>query len=318
MESLVYILLASYNGDKYIEKQLESIISQTYTNWRLLIRDDGSKDNTVSIVKKYCQTDSRISLIDEFDENKGKGACQNFGSLLNVATVNNASIIMFCDQDDYWFPNKVELMLATMLSKKSDMVYSKFLYADENLNELSANIQTSKSPFMFPSFKSVIVQNQVYGCTMMINGALAKKCLPIPIVAENHDYWITLVASGMNLKIYNLNEALMLYRQHGSNVTGSIKDHDILPRIKRFLFSFDRLRKVEDRKTAMLKALNQQLCKDLTLNNKKLLEGYFNALEQSKINFVFYCIKNKIKRQSLLSTIVYFIVMPKLSCQKNK
>lgn len=317
MESLVYILLASYNGEKYIEKQLNSIVSQTYTNWRLLIRDDGSTDNTLSIIKKNIGNDIRIKIVDESEPNKGKGACQNFSNLLRVAVANDASLIMFCDQDDYWFSNKVELMMNKMISTDSAMIYSNFIYSDDNLNELPDSIQKTKSPFMFPFFRSIIVQNQVYGCTMMINGALAKKCLPIPLVAENHDYWITLVASGINAKIYHLQEALMLYRQHENNVTGSFRDHYLLPRIKRFLFSFEYLKKVELKKIQMLCVLYNQLYNDLAGENKKLLEGYLNALEKSRLNIVFYCIKNKIKRQSFFSTIVFYIVLCNLYNSKG-
>lgn len=316
MDSLVYILLASYNGEKYIEKQLDSIISQTYTNWRLLIRDDGSNDNTISIIEKYIAKDDRIILIDKIDSNKGNGSCQNFHNLLKAATLNDASLIMFCDQDDYWFTNKIEFMLTKMIGTSSDMIYSDFLFSDEKLNELPAEIQKSKSPFIFPFFKSLIVQNQVYGCTMMINGELAKKSLPIPEIAENHDYWITLVAAGTNAKIYHLKEALMLYRQHDNNVTGSFKDHYIIPRIKRLLFSFENLKKIELKKILMLRKLYEQLNNELALNNKKLLAGYLNSLKKGRMKIISYCIKNKIKRQSFFSTIVYLIVL--LNLNKSK
>lgn len=309
MESLVYILLASYNGEKYIEKQLESIVLQTYTNWCLLIRDDGSTDNTISIIKKYCNNDRRIVLVDETNLNKGNGACQNFGNLMQLAIDQRASTIMFCDQDDFWFPNKIEVMYNKMISSESEMLYSNFIYADENLNKLSTAIQDSMSPFIFPLFKSLIVQNHVYGCTMMISSELAKRCLPIPIVAENHDYWIALVASGTNTKIVHLNESLMLYRQHNTNVSGSFRDHFIVPRIKRFLFDFNLLEKREYKKILMLEKVLEQLNNQLVFDHKELLKGYLHALEKGRVNIIFYCIKNKIQRQSLLSTIIYYIVL---------
>lgn len=309
MASLVYILLASYNGEKYIEKQLDSLISQTYTDWSLLIRDDGSKDDTVSIINKYIAKDIRIKLIDEHGSNKGQGACQNFARLMEVAVAQEAPFIMFCDQDDYWFANKIELMLNKMTDSGSSMLYSDFLYADKKLNTLPSSIQKSKSPFLFPFFKSLIVQNQVYGCTMMISSELAKRCLPIPKVAENHDYWISLVAAGINVKIYHLKVALMLYRQHENNVTGSFRDHYISARAKRFFLNFDILKGRELKKILMLKVLYEQLNGDLNSENKKLLGGFFRCLEKSKSSIVFYCIKNKIKRQSFVSTIVYFMVL---------
>ena len=316
MELPVYIILACYNGGKYIEKQLDSIIAQTHTNWRLLVRDDGSADNTVSIVKNYIQRDDRIMLVDEAGVNQGQGACQNFSALMKEAVGAEATIIMFCDQDDFWYPNKIELMLNSITSTGSDMVYSDFQFADEALNLLPEDIQKAKSPFMFPSFKSLLVQNQVYGCTMMVRGDLVKLCLPIPRVAENHDYWVSLVASGLAAKIHHLKEPLMLYRQHGNNVTGSFKDHYALPRIKRFLYKFDSLKDRELKKILMLKALYQQHANSLEAGNKILLEGYFDAFKKGRIGFIRYCIKNKIKRQSFLSTIVYFIVLGNLDKTK--
>lgn len=309
MESLVYILLASYNGAQYIEKQLDSIIAQTHTNWCLLIRDDGSTDSTLSIIKKYENSDDRIKIIDEDKAAKGNGACQNFAHLMEAAVAQKASFIQFCDQDDYWFPNKVELMLKTIITTKSSMVYSDFLYADEKLNKLTESVQKAKSSFAFPSFKNGIVQNHVYGCTMMIEGSLAKICLPIPEVAENHDYWIALVASGIGAKIYHLEESLMLYRQHSNNVTGSFKDHYILPRIERFLFRSSILRKNELKKIDMLKGLGEQLNEKLTVTNKSLLDGFFNALKKGNISIILYCMQNKIKRHSFISTVVYFITL---------
>jgi rhamnosyltransferase len=316
MASLVYILLASYNGEKYIEKQLDSLISQTYTDWSLLIRDDGSEDETVSIIKKYMTKDTRIKLIDEHDQNKGKGACQNFARLMEVAVAEEAPFILFCDQDDYWFANKIDLMFKKMIKSGCSMLYSDFLYADDKLNALPGSIQKSKSPFLFPFFKTLIVQNQVYGCTMIISGALAKRCLPIPKVAENHDYWISLVASGVNVKIYHLKKGLMLYRQHENNVTGSFKDHYVSARIKRLFMHFNILKIREIKKILMLSALYEQLNNDLATDNKKLLEGFFKSLEKSKSSIIFYCIKNNIKRQSFISTIVYFLILYTMDKQK--
>ena len=152
---------------------------------------------------------------------------------------------------------------------------------------------------------------------MMIDGELAKKCLPIPVAAENHDYWITLVASGTNAQIFHLQQPLMLYRQHSSNVTGSVKDHYIVPRIKRFLFSFDRLKKNERRKVLMLESLYTHLDQDLAPQNRELLKGYLSVLEKSWTQIVRFCIQHKIKRQSVLSTVVLYTVLSKLYQSKN-
>ena len=109
MIGTVDILLATYNGELYIETQILSIISQTFKKWQLLIHDDGSSDTTIFIIKKWAAIDNRIKLIE--DEVKTRNAAKNFMHLLKYST---AEYVMFCDQDDIWFDNKVQLMFDTM------------------------------------------------------------------------------------------------------------------------------------------------------------------------------------------------------------
>ncbi|EEY35290.1 glycosyltransferase, partial [Pseudoleptotrichia goodfellowii] len=97
------ILLATYNGEKYLEEQLYSILNQSYPNINLLIRDDGSKDKTVDIIKKYAQKDERIKFIE--DDLGNLGFLKNFEKLLEHSEEN---YIMFSDQDDIWNPDKIE------------------------------------------------------------------------------------------------------------------------------------------------------------------------------------------------------------------
>ena len=103
MDSKIEILMATYNGEKYIREQIDSIISQTYSNWTLLIRDDVSKDDTVKIIKEYEKKDKRIKLLED---NKGNlGFVKNFEELLKNSSED---FIMFSDQDDYWLEDKIE------------------------------------------------------------------------------------------------------------------------------------------------------------------------------------------------------------------
>lgn len=313
-EPLIYILLACYNGKKYIEMQLDSIAAQSYTNWVLLIRDDNSSDNTLEIIESFSRKDKRVRIIQDEINSEVKGACQNFARLLNVAVLEEAAFIMFADQDDYWFSDKIEKMINGIDKELAPaMLYSDFLYADDNLNELSQNVQNIKETFYFPSFNRLIVQNTVYGCTMMINYTLAKKCIIIPQEAENHDYWIALVASGVGANIKHLEIPLMLYRQHGNNVSGNYRDHHYISRLKRLFTNWEGLGKVELRKIKMLIVFIKQLNNELLPDNFKLLKGYLESLTKNKIAFVRYCIKNKIKRHSFVSTIVFYLVLINLS-----
>lgn len=317
-EPLIYILLACYNGEKYIEKQLDSIVAQSYTNWVLLIRDDNSSDSTLEIIESFNEKDKRVRIIQDKIQSEVKGACQNFARLLDVAVLEEASFIMFADQDDYWFPDKIEKMINGIdKDLVPAMLYSDFLYADHNLKELPKKIQNIRETFSFPSFNSLIVQNTVYGCTMMINYTLAKKCIMIPQEAENHDYWIALVASGVGANIKHLEIPLMLYRQHGNNVSGNYHDHHYISRFKRLFTNWVGLKKVEFRRIKMLIVFLRQLNNELLPDNLKLLTGYLERLNGNRIAFVQYCVKNKIKRHSFVSTIVFYLVLINLS-KNNK
>ena len=120
------ILLATYNGEKYLKEQLDSILNQTYTNFRLLISDDCSKDYTRQILKEYEKKDSRIKL---FFQEKNLGYVKNFEFLLTKST---AEYIFFSDHDDIWYENKIEKCIKVLKEKNVDLLYSDCKQIDEN------------------------------------------------------------------------------------------------------------------------------------------------------------------------------------------
>ena len=109
--TIVNVLLATYNGEKFLQAQIESIINQTYSDWKIFARDDCSKDRTVDILREYAATyPDQFYLIDNSDGNLG--CVQNFSRLLEVV---ESGYFMFCDQDDIWMPNKLEYFVGRML-----------------------------------------------------------------------------------------------------------------------------------------------------------------------------------------------------------
>ena len=109
-DKTIEILMATYNGEKYISEQINSIINQTYKNWKLLIRDDGSKDETLEILKEYEKKDKRINILRDTKGNLG--FVKNFEELLKNSS---EEFIMFSDQDDYWLENKIELYINELI-----------------------------------------------------------------------------------------------------------------------------------------------------------------------------------------------------------
>lgn len=221
----IYILLATYNGEKYLKEQLDSLFNQTYQNWTLWIHDDNSEDNTVNIIKKYMNIHpNRIVFLD--DEISTGGAKENFTYLLNHID-NNFNYVMFCDQDDVWLDNRIELFCKKMISSeynfhdKPIVIFSDLIVVNENLNIISDSMAKSQklNPVISQTPHSLKCQNVITGCAMMMNKKALRCSLPIPKSALMHDWWIGLVVSKLGKNIF-LNQTTILYRQHSNNQVG--------------------------------------------------------------------------------------------------
>ena len=212
----VSILMAVYNGEKYIEQMLESIINQTYSNFICYIHDDGSTDGTLNICKKYIEKyPNKIVLM----KHKPTGsACKNFMSMLRY--VPKTELIMFCDQDDIWIPTKIEKMVQIYNKKYSDIptiIYSDLKIVNSKLKTLNDSyLSYCKKENMELSLKNIFFEGYIPGCAMMINNKTKEKILEFSDINNiyMHDWWIMQVVLALNGKILKQNEPLVLYRQH--------------------------------------------------------------------------------------------------------
>lgn len=223
---MIEILLATYNGGKYLRQQLDSILNQTCREWQLLVRDDGSDDNTVEIIKDYIERyPGKIILISD---NKGRlGACLNFGELLNYST---ADYIMFSDQDDVWLPKKIQLTFELMKSAevlypdRPLLVHTDLIVVDSDLNVIAESMWNYHNicPTIGDDLAKTLVEGVVSGCTMMINKRAKDVSSPIPREAIIHDWWIAVHVAKHGKIIYS-SVPLILYRQHFGNKIGAKK-----------------------------------------------------------------------------------------------
>lgn len=230
-ENTVAILMSTYNGAKYLKDQLQSIINQSYSNWHLYIRDDGSSDETVEIIKSYAKKDSRISIIHDTLGNIG--SVRSFFYLLEQVDSN---FYMFSDQDDYWKQDKIQKSIILLKQhnhkRKPICVYTNLQIVDDNLegNELLLTKTWQDFPKLF-------FTNNLYGCTMLFNNFLKEKIKFDQLNYDNiyvHDWWLALVCAIFG-EIYYLDEPTILYRQHyGNQIGATSKNINVL--IKR-LFS---------------------------------------------------------------------------------
>ena len=232
----IQILLATFNGEKFLREQIDSILNQEYKLWELLIHDDGSVDNTISILNEYQKNyPQKIRLL--IDQKIFSSASKNFFHLIeNRSTGSN--LYCLCDQDDIWHKSKLRIIVERYNTKKNKgpvLIHSDLSLIDDRgkVFEKSHNklINYQKN---FITKESSIYYNPVPGCAMSINSDLADKIFYSEKMVM-HDWWILLSAMQENTIVLYINFPLVKYRQHSENVLG-FKKINILILIIRLLF----------------------------------------------------------------------------------
>lgn len=218
---LVSVAMATYNGEKYIKEQLDSILINLNENDELIISDDGSTDKTIDIIKKYQRKDKRIKLID----GPRLGVKQNFA---NAIKESNGKYIFLSDQDDIWDKNKVKKVLNIFEKEKCQVVIHNAEIVDGKLKT------TGQSFFDFRNSGKGIIKNiwknTYIGCCMTFDSSIKDKILPIPNNIEMHDQWIGLLAEKYGKSIF-IDDTLIKYRRHDNNVS-AMKHHKLIKMIK--------------------------------------------------------------------------------------
>ena len=262
------ILLATYNGEKYLKYQLDSILNQTHKNIRLLINDDCSTDNTRFILKEYEEKDDRIKV--KYNE-KNLGYVKNFEDLLK--RVENKYFAL-SDQDDFWKEEKIEKSLNKLLEEDADLVFTDLEPVDEKLNTITPSMvrfmQMDKNIKKHQDYKSVFLRNCVTGCTILSKKELINEYIPIPTKEPMvHDWWMALIISQIG-KITFLDEPTIKYRQHGNNQLG-------IYGMKNYIQDFDEYR--EKYIKLKLDQFNLYVENERFFKNKELITLSKNAIK---------------------------------------
>lgn len=283
------IVMATYNGEKYIREQLESLINQSWKNISICIRDDGSTDNTLSIIEEYKEkldksnSGIEINIIDNGGKNLGYPEC--FYELLRKA--KEADYYFLCDQDDVWNNKKVELMINRMEKEDSNkplLCMSAFEYCNLELKHLKNSTKVTKDI----EYMNVIYDlMEAFGFSLALNKELKNVILNhIPVTTGRKDWWILMTAAALGKVVYE-DECLAKYRRHNEAVTFSNTTEGVLSKVGRRLKEFV----VNDSNKVIVKSLKEfREVYDLELSDKdkKLLDTFTSNSFFSRFKKAFY------------------------------
>ncbi|MFC0213242.1 glycosyltransferase family 2 protein [Paenibacillus chartarius] len=303
----VDILLSIYNGEKYLPELLNSLEAQTFTNWRLVVRDDGSNDASCLVIKNFkSKYPEKVLFIEEQSGCNMKPA-KSFFFLLKYV---EAEYVMFCDQDDVWLPQKIESTIEEMKVSDPDLptlVHTDLTVVDEKLNIINEsfwqyqNIHPQKK-----SLNQLLIQNNITGCTALINRKLLELVRTYNENMIMHDWWIGLMAAAFG-EIKFINKSTILYRQHGKNDTGAKKYS--------LFYFFKQMRNINKSIASNKKIVNQgkafisdyEDC--LTNEQKELLNCVSSLFEMNRMNRLKGMIKQKLSKHGLIRTLGFYCIM---------
>lgn len=232
MTETVDILLATFNGARFLAEQLQSIEAQTHGNWQLIVRDDDSSDETLAILERFARRHS--GQVHILRDGRGRlGVRGNFEALLEAS---DSPYFMFCDQDDVWLPEKIGWLLHSLLGLEERqgsgvplLVHSDLIIVDETLRPLHKSYwryaRLIDSSARRPPAR-LMLRNYVTGCALIGNAALRRAALPFPREARIHDWWMALVAAVLG-EIAEHEAPTVLYRQHQRNELGAQSRHPL-------------------------------------------------------------------------------------------
>ena len=276
----VAIVMATYNGEQFISEQINSIITQTYKDWKLLIHDDGSTDNTVEIISQFIKTEPRIHLVN--DGLKFHNSTANFIHLLKLIP-NDFNYICLCDQDDVWEPNKIELCLEEIekipgKENKPVCISTDLSLINQEGMEFEPSFWRYSNMNLNSNYNFLMLENTATGCTMLFN----RKVLDYIFTLSNeeilkiiqHDWYIALICASDGV-YKQLPIQTMRYRQHSNNVVGARKT-SIINKLspKSFSTSWKRIKKLRIQVRDQLTVVENNITNE---GNKVITEKYIKS-----------------------------------------
>ncbi len=302
--ALVSIVIATYNGESYLDKQLDSLFKQTYTNIEIIAVDDRSSDNTRQILSDFARERSNMKV---FFNEINIGFIKNFEKGCRLA---EGEFVSFCDQDDYWDPYKIEKMVKAI--EDYPIIYCDSILTDENLNKKETKISDYVNFKSWNNCLQLSVFCRIYAHTMLCRKSFLDKSFPFLDVIPP-DWWLPYLSTFYGGMKY-LPEPLVLYRQHENNVAGIVGG-----RRKRMINQ-----KISERKKIEKKKIRRRIqafydaCPENRIHEKKVLlalvKSYSsfslsNNLKRSIIFFLHHRVLLAVKKYSTIHRYLFCLKM---------
>ncbi|HEM2774318.1 glycosyltransferase family 2 protein [Streptococcus suis] len=295
----VNILMSTYNGQQFLAEQIRSIQEQTYTDWTLFIRDDGSSDNTKEILKDFERQDSRIHLIDS-DKSDNLGVIKSFHKLVNH---DRADYYFFSDQDDVWLPNKLELSLNEAQNYPANlplMVYMDLKVVNQDLEIMTESMVKSQSHHANTELVQELTENTVTGGVAMINHTLAEMWQETDDVLM-HDWYLALLASAFGNLVF-IDQPGELYRQHSDNVLGA---RTLSKRFKKWIRPHILFAVYWDLIKNSQKQARHLLQMPLSQSNRELIEAFVTIMDKPMLERFRILRKYGLRKNKAFHTLVF-------------
>ena len=308
------IMMASYNGEKYLHKQLKSIMEQTYTNWDLVVQDDGSSDGTMKILEEAAAQDPRITFCR--NESGNHGPYQNFNVLINKCRAMKAyDYYLFADQDDLWDADKLETFISFVKEKGDFADVPVLVYGDMRvINEKDEGIigSLNAEDMIERDGISMFFDASVWGCNFFFNRALFMDVEPVADDSERvwgHDQYFARWA-GIRGQLYFMKKIVMNYRRYTGSVTAEHELTVTAGRIGRRLKQFDQLcfDHAVMYKSALF-VLSQLGKKELTEEEKRTCGGIERCIRKGGPGALFYFRKHHVDLGRKVRTMSHLLIL---------
>ncbi|MFV3130231.1 glycosyltransferase family 2 protein [Niveispirillum sp. KHB5.9] len=319
MAPSIDILLATYNGARYLPEMLASLEAQQGADFRVLVRDDGSTDGTRTILADWAaRRPGQVTLLPS-DQPTGSAA----GNFARLMAASSADYVLFADQDDLWRPAKVAATVAALRAGEAEsggtdrpvMAFCDLALVDGGGKPLYPSFRAFQGldAVAGARFDRLLMNNVVTGCAMGVNRAALDICGTVPAEAEMHDWWLALICAGMGL-VKVMPECLIDYRQHGGNVVGARHDTvlDALPGLRRLstiMANIKAYRAWLDRLYVQAAAFETRHGAQLPADRRAVLSAFAGLRRQGPIGRRWTVIRHGFHLESRVQTLAFLLRM---------